>query len=203
MRRRIGQVIASFSLSVIAAAVAGCSTGVNSSPYPGTLRVVLQADTVDTSIVIVKDTLYTNIHSQFNVTVFQGKAYRDSTFFTLFLTPQSYQEQDLGYNLLQPDSASRFKKYVIFDSYLPPGKYDTIQFGMLGNEMVIDQFDIPVQPNPDSSEFADVKVPFTITRGQITEVDLTVKPLDLVSRYKNSFLFTPHVSVSSVTNNAR
>src|SRR5690606_39362259 len=70
----------------------GCDTGVQESPEPGVLRVTMQADPADTTIVIAGQVLTVSPSDSFGVTIYQGRAFRDTLVSVLLQSMTSYRE---------------------------------------------------------------------------------------------------------------
>lgn len=176
----------------------GCSTGVEESPDPGILRVVLQTDPADTTIEIAGQQLTVSPSDSFGVTIFQGRAFRDTTFAILFKSIDSYREQDFVYNVLK-QSGGGFEEFVIFESLIPPGMYDRLQFGVTAEFLQIGNFQIPVQLPPDARPLMDFDVAYEIESEQTTQITVRLKPLASVERFRDLFLFRRQFEVVGVS----
>jgi hypothetical protein len=185
------------SLLVLMSVTTGCSTGVEPSPNPGLLRVLLTADPADREIVIVRDPVAVKAGDDFTVTVFQGKAFSDSTYFILFKDLNSYRQEDRSFNVLRPADEG-FERYTVFESLLPPGRYDSLQFGVIPGDLKIDVYQIPVRMNPSARVLHTFETPFEVRENGITEVEVMIKPLTSVQRFRNSFVFDANIAVSEV-----
>ncbi len=178
-------------------AATGCDTGVEVSPRPGILRVTLQSDPADTSIVIVKDTVRVAEGDSFGVTIYQGKVHNDSAFALLYTNPRAYQQQDVVYNIIKRQGG-QYHKFTIFESHVPPFSYDKISFGMTPRILRLGTFEIPVKAPSDISPFVELPVAFAVEEEGITEVEVRIRPFRSVRRYRDSYLFIPDVEVVSV-----
>jgi hypothetical protein len=178
---------------------AGCDTGVEVSPQPGILRVTLQSDPADTSILIVKDTVNVAEGDSFGVTVYQGKVYNDSAFALLYTTPRTYQQQDVTYNIIKR-SAGQYHKFTIYECHVPPFSYDKITFGMTPRILRLGTFEIPVKSPTDVSPFVELHTQFHVEEKGVTEVEVRIRPFRSVRRYRDSYLFVPDVEIVSVKN---
>jgi hypothetical protein len=177
---------------------AGCSTGVDPSPAPGTLRVVLTADPADSTIVLVRDPVALRPGDSFTVTAFQGQVLRGDVFFTLFQTPRSYRQEDRTFDPLARTADGRPRPDTLFHSFLPPGRYDRIRFGLAASRLRLGAFNVAVSPEPGISPLVDIPVDFEVEEGGVTEVHLTMRPLASVRRFQNVFHFAPQVEVDHV-----
>ncbi len=183
-----------------------CSTGIVPSPEPGILKVTLHADTADTLIVVTDDTLSTVEGDSFHVKIYQGKAFiKDTTFAVLYQNTSEYYEVEHNYNLLRREN-DIYKEYTIFESFLPPDNYSKIKFGIIANLMVLTKgyayggIGIPMAIPPGKSPFIEFPIDFTIEENRVTDINLEIKPLQSVIRYKDIFHFVPNIEVKSVSN---
>ncbi|MDZ7338839.1 MAG: hypothetical protein ONB30_09890 [candidate division KSB1 bacterium] len=195
--RVIGALWAVGALLVLGAT--GCDTGVEVSPQPGILRVTLQSDPADTSIVIVKDTVRVAEGDSFGVTVYQGKVYNDSAFALLYTNPRAYQQQDVVYNIIKR-VGGQYHKFTIYESHVPPFSYDKITFGMTPRILRLGTFEIPVKAPTDISPFVELPVALHVEENGVTEVEVRIRPFRSVRRYRDSYLFIPDVEVVAVKN---
>ncbi len=174
-----------------------CSTGVEPSPDPGVLRITLGSDPADRSLVIITDPVEVSAEDQFDLTVFQGKAFRDSVFFILFPHPGTNRQQDQIINILAQEG-DQYVSHTIFESYLPPGGYTRFEFGLSTSEFQISSFTIPVRLSPSTTVLQDFSTPFDIEAGRTTEIVVQIKPLQSVKRFRNQFLFEANLEVTDV-----
>jgi len=157
MRRSIFlKVICFFVPLVFIALFSSCETGVEDSPEPGIVRVVLRAKPSDTYLINRSDTFYIfspyYTKTRFNLNIFQGRVYSGENFAILYKTTQSYQQEDSIYNMVQTNYTSDqmnsivmdlvngkvklsdltcdYKSHKIFESYAPPGNYNRLSFGV-------------------------------------------------------------------------
>jgi len=177
----------------------GCDTGVETSPDPGVLRIVLQSEPSDTSIIIVADTLSVAPNDSFGVTIFQGKAFEDSTYAILYRTLKSTAQEDNIYNIIRIENGE-YKQFTIFESYVPPGDYDKIQFGMNSNILKFSGFDEIKVETLDESKFVDLYHDFEVSANRTTEISIQISPFKSISRYKDSYRFSPQVQITNVVN---
>ncbi|MFZ0389070.1 MAG: hypothetical protein WAN36_01320 [Calditrichia bacterium] len=173
-----------------------CNTGIESSPSPGILRVTLQADPADTSIVVVSDTLQVHDNDDFSAEIYQGKVFRDSTYAILYPSLESWQQKDSTYNIILREGGE-YRKFTIFESHVPPGNYNRIRFGIEGRSIKIRNFDkITVETPPNY--YVDIPVNFEIRENQVTEVNVQVSPFKYATRFRDIWLFTPEMEVAGV-----
>ncbi len=184
----------------LVAAFQQCSTGVEPSPDPGVLRVILHGDDSDTTIVIIDETYSVDTSDVFMVHVFEGKAYQGQKYANLFPELNQYHNPGNYYNILARDSANtHYQRYKIFETYVPPGEYTKLQIGLTARELKIGQFDpIPVSLPPGDSLLVNLNFNFTVQSNRITVVDLSLKPFASVQRFKDTYLFHRIVNVQDI-----
>ena len=177
-----------------------CSTGVESSPDPGILRVILHGDDSDTTIVIIDEIYKVDTSDVFMVHIFEGKAYQGNKYAELYPTLDTYHNPGKNYNILARDSLNQqYKRYKIFESYVPPGQYTKLQLGVTASELRIGEFDpIPVYLPPEDSLLVNLNFNFTVEENKITEIDLALKPFSSIQRYKDTYLFKRILLVQDV-----
>jgi len=174
-----------------------CSN-IEPSPEPGILRITLASDPSDTTIVIVTDTFTVGESDSFGVTIFQGKVYRDSAYAVLYPTTRSYKQEDITYNLIKREN-NQYHAYIIFESYVPPQDYNRIKFGMKATVLKFSNFDeIKVEAPQDSSLFVELEKHFTVYENRVTEVNVMLQPFRSISRYKDTYQFSPIVQITGV-----
>lgn len=177
----------------------GCNTGIEISPDPGILRVTLQSDPADTSIVIVPDTLNVAPNDSFGVTIFQGKAYNDSFFAVLYKSLKSTQQEDIIYNIIKIENG-KYKKFTIFESYVPPADYNKIRFGIKPTVLKFSGFDeIKVESVGEANLFVELSQQFVVSENRITEVNVQISPFKSIQRYRDTYQFIPKVKTINVT----
>lgn len=181
----------------LGAAVFGCDTGVEPSPDPGIVRVTLQSNAADTSIVVLGDTFAVSPSDRFDVTIFQGKVFREARFALLFEDTKSYRPEDVTYDVLKREN-DEYKKYVIYESFVPPGTYDRLQFGASASLLVLGVFQIPVQLPSDAERLMDFYYSFRVSENGVTEINVEISPFQSVRRFRDSYLFDRQMRIVSV-----
>lgn len=178
--------------------IIGCSTGVESSPDHGILRVTLQSEPADTFIVIIADTFAVSEGDSFGVTIFQGKVYHNNnTYALLYKDTDSYRTEDITYNIIRKENGE-YKKFVIYESYVPPGDYNMLQIGVTASLLKIGNFYIPVKLPQGSDLLIDLFQDFQVRENRITEVNLQISPFKSVLRYRDSFHFTREIKITDI-----
>ena len=173
-----------------------CSSGIEFSPDPGILRITLESDQADTTISIVTDTLTVSDNDVFRITIFQGKVYQDSTFTVLYPTIESNSQEERAYNLITREN-HQYQKFTIFESYVPPFKYNKIQFGLDSDFLKLRNFD-KIQVVTPNNFFLILETDFEVHENRMTEVNLRVSPFENVVRYKDTYIFAPIMEVVGI-----
>lgn len=177
-----------------------CSTGVEPSKKPGLLRVILQPDQSDTTIVIADETFVMSEKDEYTILISQGRIFRpDSSYFQLFPNTNTYTSLDLTFNLNQRDSITNLYAPVqVFATYLPVDEYNQLQFAMYGQRVTVGGIEIPLQLPQGASPTLDLPINLQIKEGEITEIILKMGLFQSVTRYQDIFLFTPKIDVVSI-----
>jgi len=193
------QIISLFVVSLLILLTGtSCETGVEPSPDPGIVRVNLMGDPADTSLVIVNDLYTISDGDSMAVKVFQGKVFKDSIFAVLYRDIKAYQQEDATYNIIKREN-NQYKKYTIFESYVPPLQYDKIQFGITSSLVKLSGFDdIKVESSNDDSIFVDLNADFEVFENGVTEINVCLEPFQSITRYKDSYKFVPIIKISSI-----
>lgn len=193
----------------------GCETGVERSPDPAIFRVTLKANDLDTAIVILGDTSRFSRWDSFVLYVSQGRLYRGGYYAMLYADISNARISSKTVNILarewlngvpitHTDTAeitprnSRYIKYTVFESYVPPGDYDRLHFGLTASEMLINypkRYLNPVQLPENVSPLLEIPLSVTLQEGKITEVELEIYPFRSLRRYRDTFLFERIIKV--------
>lgn len=177
-----------------------CDTGVEPSPEPGILRVLLQHDPMDTTITIARDILHSSPGDSFDISIFQNKAFVDTSWALLYQDTSEYMIQRHTYNIFKRENDT-FKKFEIINSYLPPDDYTNIQIGITADYMFLTYgylfggIRIPVEQDPEAGLIQNIDTNYTINSGRITEVLVRIKAFESVERYRDLFYFNPTLEV--------
>ncbi len=174
-----------------------CSTGVESSSEPGILRITLQSDPADTSIIIVTDTFTVADGDSFGVNFFQSKVYHNNYYAQLYRTTSSYSVETIVINILKRINGE-YQKYTLYESYVPPEEYSRVQFGINAEQMRISRLDIPVLLPPDSSLLVDFYQDFKVEENKITEIIFQISPFKSVERFKDVYYFMRKIEIVDV-----
>jgi hypothetical protein len=184
--------------------ILSCDTGVEPSPEPGLLRVNLMADKADSSIVISGDTLYASPGDSMEIIIFQGRAYNDSNYVILLKNRDQAVAEDHRYNLLRRNNSGDYKKYTIFEYYVPPKSYNKLQFGISSKFLLLTYgyavggTGVHVKNKPDENNIEEFLINFDVNQGEITEINLQLEPFNSLTRHKDVFWFTPKFEVVSI-----
>ncbi len=197
MKKCVKELVFLLLVLTLGAFLVTCSN-IEPSPGPGILRVTLVSDPSDTTIVIVTDTFTVGESDSFGVTIFQGKVYRDSAYAVLYPTIKSYKQEDITYNLIKREN-NQYHSYTIFESYVPPQDYNRLKFGMKATVLKFSNFDeIKVEAPQDSSLFVELEKQFTVYENRVTEVQVMLEPFRSISRYRDTYQFSPRVKITGV-----
>jgi hypothetical protein len=183
-------------LGILILFLIGCQTGIEDSPDSGILRVTLESDPSDTTIIIVTDTLTVSDQDVFLVNIFQGKAYQDSTFGVLYDTLTSNRQKEIFYNLIFRKE-NIYQRFTIYESYLPPFDYNMIEFGLDAEFIKLKNFDVITVETPPNF-FLQLPVDFEIRENTITEINVQVSPFKYIERVKDTYIFAPEMEIIGV-----
>lgn len=216
MRNRIVQFAGAVLLALGAVQ---CTTGVEPSPDPGIVRVMIKGVESDTMIVIQGDSSEFSRWDLFNLYLSTGRIYQGEIYSTIYNSPTNERKGSDTANILArewldgtpitprdtmritPDN-SRWVNYIVFESYVPPGEYDRLYFALTATEMEIfipKHYLNPVQLPPGTEPGIGFDIPFTVVEGGVTEIRLEIYPYQSLSRYRDAFYFDREVIVSNVT----
>lgn len=196
-------------ISVITFLCLNCGTGVEDSPEPGIIRITLQSDPSDTILVERSDTfsVSTKYSAIFMTKVYQGRVYKDSSFVVLFPSLQSYRQEDKLYNIIELDSVrSGYKVFTIFESFVPPGNYDILEFGVSPSrdhklKIVATNgktFENPVELPPGEKLLMSFPIDFIIHSNKVTQIDVQVSPFKSIQRYRDLYRFYRKMNIIKV-----
>jgi hypothetical protein len=213
---------ATFSVAalVILAVLAGCTTGVEPSLNPGTVQITLKANELDTTVIIQNDTSRFSRWDSFNLTVSQGRVYHGENYATIYLEPSTARITGSTVNIIAREwlngipitsqdtttitpRNSRYRKYIVFASYIPPGSYDKLSFSLTATEMDIfipKNYQNPVQLPEGEAPQIEIPVSFTVNENRTTQIDLEMSPFQSLKRYRDAFLFNRKLSVAKIEN---
>ncbi len=197
MRRTKTIILLSVILIFSALAIYDCTTGVQDSPQHGIVRIMFKADPADTVLIEKSDTFSVSTRYQaiFMLKVFQGRVYKDSDFAVLYPTIESYRQEDEFVNIIAVDTLGNYKKYQVFESYIPPGNYNSLEFGVtpasgIPLKIVANSgktFENPVVLPPDESLLYHFDQNFTVNENRVTQIDVQISPFKSVKRYKDVY----------------
>jgi hypothetical protein len=196
----------------------GCKTAVEPSPEPGTLRVVFKSSDADSSIIIQNDTSRFSRWDNFSILVSQCRLYAGENYAYVYNNPSSARKADDTVNALarewlngvpitplDTDSItvrnSRFRSFVIFESYVPPGSYQKITLTVTASEMeffIPKHYLNPVTLPPGVTPTMEFPADVTIHEQGVTEVTLELSPYKSLRRYQDQFYFERKLVVKQV-----
>jgi hypothetical protein len=206
------------AILLVAALLGSCKTSVEPSPSPGLLRITLKGVDTDTSIVMLNDTSRFSRWDNFAMLVSQGRIAKGDFYAAIYCNPSNERKTTDTVNALGrewlngtaitwQDTAditptnSRYRKYVIFESYVPPQTYDRLTFALTASEMEIfvpKHYVNPVSLPPSVSPSMDFTGTFTVTENGVTEVNIEISPYKSLYRYQDEFYFQREIAVVSV-----
>lgn len=187
---------------------ASCIDDPEVEDQPGIVRVVLTADPTDTQITILGQTLTVsddpaNLDS-LGVNVFQGKAISEKTtgdgqnkFAILFESVHQYVQTQKVYNLLLRENGE-YKKHVVFESFVPEGKYTGLSMGLDGLHMSIGVFEIPLELRPGADLVISLSANYEVFQRQVTEIRVELSPFKSMVRRLDAFVFDRISKISQV-----
>ncbi len=205
-------------LLAAAALLGGCKTSVEPSPSPGIVRVLLKGADADTNIILLSDTSRFSRWDRFDMVVSQGRLVRGDYYASIYNNPSSERKTSDTINALGrewlngtaitwQDTAeitprnSRYRTYIVFESYVPPGSYDRLTFALTASEMEIfipKHYLNPVTLPPSVAPSMDFTGSFPVTENGATEITLEVQPYKSLRRYQDQFYFERNIAVVSV-----
>lgn len=186
-----------------------CDTGVDPSPDPGVIRLLLEADAAD-SVVVIGSKRYAlgndTTSALMRIRIGQALIYRDTTYAALYRRLNSFQIQDPLVDVLETDSEGSLSNHLLFESYLPPAAYDSLQLAMHVNlfriqtlgRVTFNTFENEVRLPPGASPVLTFRQPFDITSRDTTVVQLRIRPLQSLTRYQDVYYFTPEVEIEDI-----
>lgn len=196
-----------------------CTTGVEESPEPGIVRVMLKANEADSILVILGDTARCSRVDRYNVIVSRGRIYRGENYSDLYLTPSIDRIAADTVNLLQrqwldgrlvntttdpfeiPRWQTQYVGYTVFEWHTPPGTYDKLQFALTGIEVFVAiprQFNNPLQLPEGVSSVMDFPASITVEKGKVTEVQMEIDPFKSIRRYRDSYIFDRVLKIKNI-----
>ncbi|MBP1647553.1 MAG: hypothetical protein H6Q30_998 [Bacteroidetes bacterium] len=197
----------------------GCTTGVDPSPHPGILRVVLTSKQTDTMLVISSDTTKFSRWDEFWARVYGGRVYQGDNYASLYATTSMDRITSVSQNMLARewldgtpitirDTAtitpqnSRYREGTVFEFYAPPGTYDRLDFALTATEVAtyIPKIYInPVVLPPGVPAVMSFPGSYTLQEDRTTVVEVEIAPFESLLRFQDSFLFNRKMQIISVT----
>lgn len=177
--------------------LAGCLTDVPPSPEPGVLRVTLQADPADSTIEMLGRTQTMQRGDAFILSLSNGAAYRDSSFVLLMSDLQAFRPSSRIVNIVER-SGGDAPVHKLFETLVPPAVYDSLKVGVEAVRVRIGRLDIPIALPPGEKELMTFHHPFEVMEGDTTVVELVMRPLASVVRFRDQFLFRRQIEISRI-----
>lgn len=190
-------------LAGIALNILSCVTGIEESPAPGVLRVTLQSDPSDTTMTIVSGyDVAVSGRDTLKIVIYQGKVYSGDNYSILFTDSTQYREKDVEYNLLAREDGA-YSSYVIFDSFVPPGSYSKLEFGAAPALIALLAevgYYFYVEFDVSENLLIEFVRDFEVYEGLVTEIVIMMQPLQSVTRYRDSFIFSDTFRIVDINN---
>ena len=165
---------------------------------PGLLRIILQADPSDQSIVILGNTIQASEDDSLGINIFQGKAIAlDSNYAILYKDVLSWTQEQYVYNVLSRDG-DEYLKQKIFESLIPPGDYRGISLGIEGTIMEIGPYRIPIELPSGAESIMFFEHEYKVSEKEVTEIHLQISPFKSMNRYLDSYQFARISEISGV-----
>ncbi len=156
---------------------------------PGIVRVVLQADPEDTELDILGETVAVSEGDSMAVNVFQGKAWAvDGNYAILFPSVSHFFQDQIIYNVLKRESDS-YLPYVVFESFVPAGKFNAISMGLDGLHLFIGVYNIPMTLPSDDDLIMKFEGDYNVEENTITEIIVRLKPFASMTRFRDTYVF--------------
>ena len=195
-----------------------CTTGVEPSPHPGIIRVTLKASETDTALVIQNDTTRFSRWDSFNLIVFGGRVYRGDNYSQIYVNRSIQRIGSDTVNILAREwlngvpittadtsvitpTNSRYRKYAVFESLVPQGNYELLEFGLLAYEVetfIPKVYSNTVQLPPGTSPQVPFPTPFSIQEDRVTQIDIEIFPFKSLHRFQDSFLFDRKMQIVNI-----
>ncbi len=208
MKRKKPVILFSVILLCSALTLYNCTTGVTDSPDHGTVRIMFSSDPADTILIERADTfsVTTRFDAFFVLKVFQGRVYRGSDFAVLYPTIDSYRQEDRFVNIIALDSTGNYRNYKVFESYIPPGNYSSLEFGVtpaagIPLKIVANSgktFENPVELPPGESLLYHFDQDFNVSENRVTQIDVQISPFQSVKRYRDVYRLYRVMKVTGV-----
>ena len=173
-------------------------TGVN-SPDPGIVRIYLKADDTDNKIIIAGDTLTVGegVDDSLAVTIGQGRTYRATDFAVLFKDLDEHLERITTYNMIKQENGG-FVDFLIFETHLPPSKFDSLKIDISADFLQIGFHRIPIEIPEGESTIERFDQTFEINEGRVTAIHLQIKAMSSLVRVKDTYQFFPLLEVVDI-----
>lgn len=169
------------------------------SPSPGFLQVYISSDNSDTNINILGLDYSVSDSDSMDLLVYQGKAYDiDSNYAILYKSINSWRQEEYVYNIVDWEQANGYESFKIFESHLPPVEYKSLSIGIIASVLKIGPYRIPISLPDEVDGVISIPIDFKINENGVTKINLTLKSLESMSRYQDSYVFDRKIEVKSV-----
>ena len=165
---------------------------------PGIVRVILQADPDDTEMVILGDTIVVSEGDSLGINVFQGKAwFIDDNYAILFPSVFHYYQDQFMLNVIKRESGSYFP-YIVFESFVPEGRYKALSMGLDGIHLIIGVYSIPITLPSDDELIMTFEGNYNVEEYTVTEIIVRIKPFASMTRYRDTYVFDRVASIFTI-----
>ncbi len=107
------------------------------------------------------------------------------------------------------DLTADYKKFTLFESFVPPGKYDKIKFGLgvptdvSKARVYLKKFSgeflsVPLEIPPDDKLLKEFDLDFNVESGRTTQINVIIVPFTSLTRYKDSYRFSREMHIKGV-----
>lgn len=156
---------------------------------PGIVRIVLQSDPNDTEMEILGETINVSDDDSMGIKIFQGKAWSvDNNYAILFPSVFDYFQNQLTYNIIKRED-NTYLPFVVFESFVPVGKYNSISMGMEALHLIIDVYSIPLTLPADEDLIITFEGDYNVEEYTVTEIIVRLQPFASMTRYRDTYVF--------------
>lgn len=169
------------------------------SPSSGFLQVYITSDNSDTKIKILGVDYSVSNSDSMDLLIYQGKAYDlDSNYSILYKSINSWRQEEFTYNILDWESTDGYNDFKIFETHLPPMDYRSLTMGMIASVIEIGPYRIPISLPSNVDGVISIPTNFSVSEKKVTRITLSIKPLESMTRYQDSYVFDRTIEVKSV-----
>ena len=165
---------------------------------PGIVRVVLQSDPDDTEMEILGEIIPVSDNDSLGVNVFQGKAWSvNDNYAILFPSVHHYFQDQFTLNVLKR-ADDTYLPYVVFESFVPAGNYNSISMGLDGLHLEIGVYSIPLTLPAGDELIMTFEGDYTVEEYAVTEIVVQLKPFASMTRFRDTYVFERVAEISEI-----